>query len=959
MKRKTLAHDLPSCTRWMRRISVRPMLRLFGLLVLLTGSALAALTLADASVLGEKFFRFDTAAATTKTEGPSPAKNRAVSARAGMRAPLAALQLPTGCNPRPTGDSGDFEVEGNLAADDSLRSDWLTLPFTRLTDKYNSSTDEIFSGSGDKFNDDPNTWNVSSQSAPDKNDIGNVLYHTSFAVNGDAWLKLAADRLTTNGDNYIDFELFQKPVTLDATGIHSGGTQCGRTVGDILLTVGFNNGGTTPTFIVSRWQAIPGGSGCPETSNNPAYNFVNVTASLPPGSFCIAANPALVNGVPYLPFGNSSYVEDQFVEVALNVSQILAGIGDPCRGFVSMLVKSKASTSDTAQIKDFIAPQPLNLSTGPSVTVDSAEVCAGEAATLTAKVTGGSAPYGYTWTRLSDNTVVGNEATLTVSPTETTSYKVDISDARNCVLPSSTATATVTVNPLTTTSDPSDQTVCQGAKVSFATTAGGTGPFTYAWTLDGAPIGSEASVEVDTSKLAPGSYQVCVTTTGKCGNPQQCATLVVQASTAATELVAQTACQGMTANFTTTASGGDGTFTYQWKLDNVVIPNATNSSVAIDTTALLVGEHTVAVVVTGNCGTVTRSTTLTVQANTTATDLTPATVCQEATANFSTTASGGNGAFSYQWKLDGVNIPDATNSSVAINTTGLSGGEHSVAVVVSGNCGTIIKSTKLTVQAKTAATNLTSQIVCQGANVNFSTTASGGNGTLTYQWKLDDVDIPGAISNSVAINTALLTPGAHTVAVVVSGTCGTVTRSATLTVTDCLPGFCSYTQGGWGATPQGNNPARRLRDNFTAVFPSGIEVGIPGVRSMRFLSARAVDAYLPAGGTPGVLTGLLVNPSTSSAGVFGGQVLALKINVAMSDAGRTAPGYGNLLYLGAGSLQNLTVRQILAVAETALGGGPLPAGYTIASLNDLATKLNEAFDNWQSTAWAIANLKRP
>ena len=44
---------------------------------------------------------------------------------------------------------------------------------------------------------------------------------------------------------------------------------------------------------------------------------------------------------------------------------------------------------------------------------------------------------------------------------------------------------------------------------------------------------------------------------------------------------------------------------------------------------------------------------------------------------------------------------------------------------------------------------------------------------------------------------------------------------------------------------------------------------------------------VPAGGTPAALTADLLNPATSSSGVFGGQVLALRLNVDFSAAGVT------------------------------------------------------------------------
>src|SRR5262249_48908460 len=156
-----------------------------------------------------------------------------------------------------------------------------------------------------------------------------------------------------------------------------------------------------------------------------------------------------------------------------------------------------------------------------------------------------------------------------------------------------------------------------------------------------------------------------------------------------------------------------------------------------------------------------------------------------------------------------------------------------------------------------------------------------------------------------------------------------------------------YTQGGWGAKPKGGNPAQLLQDNFGAVYPAGVEVGIPGGSgfSMLFTSSTAVGAYLPAGGTPGSLTSDLLNPTSSSSGVFGGQVLALQINVDFSTAGILTAGLGSLTICNTGtSLDGQTIAQVLAAANVALGGGSLPPGYTISDLNDLVTNLNEGFD---------------
>jgi hypothetical protein len=151
-----------------------------------------------------------------------------------------------------------------------------------------------------------------------------------------------------------------------------------------------------------------------------------------------------------------------------------------------------------------------------------------------------------------------------------------------------------------------------------------------------------------------------------------------------------------------------------------------------------------------------------------------------------------------------------------------------------------------------------------------------------------------------------------------------------------------------------------LTTNFATVYPAGVEVGVAGSSgfSMRFTTASAITTYLPAGGAARALTRDLVNPSTSSSGVFGGQVLALQLNVDFSRAGLTPRGFGDLTLFATGtSLDGSTVSQILAAANRALGGGGLPSGYSFSTLNSLVTNLNEAYDNGNATAWATSHLR--
>jgi hypothetical protein len=295
--------------------------------------------------------------------------------------------------------------------------------------------------------------------------------------------------------------------------------------------------------------------------------------------------------------------------------------------------------------------------------------------------------------------------------------------------------------------------------------------------LDGSPFdGDSASIMVPTGSLSIGPHTVMVTTTGACGSDSQNATLTVQPPTTTSDPADATVCQGATANFSTTA-GGTGPFSYAWTLDGSPF-NGDSASIMVPTGSLSVGSHTVAVTTTGACGSASQSATLTVQPPTTTSDPADATVCQGATANFSTTASG-TGPFSYAWTLDGSPF-NGDSASISVPTGSLSVGSHTVAVTTTGACGSDSQSATLTVQAPTGTSDPADQTVCKGATANFSTTASGTS-PFHYAWTLDGSPFNGDSPN-ISVPTSSLSAGAHTVMVTTTGTCGSASQSATLTV---------------------------------------------------------------------------------------------------------------------------------------------------------------------------------
>src|SRR5205823_2751508 len=180
-----------------------------------------------------------------------------------------------------------------------------------------------------------------------------------------------------------------------------------------------------------------------------------------------------------------------------------------------------------------------------------------------------------------------------------------------------TNSATLKVNAGITAAGPTDATVCPGTDASFSTVASGTGPFTYQWSLDGAASGSNAaSLSVSTTALTIGDHAVRLIVSGQCGSVTNNATLKVNAGITAAGPIDATVCQGADASFSTVASG-TGPFTYQWSLDGAA-SGSNAASLSVNTSALTLGDHAVQVIVSGQCGSVTNSAILKINAGITA-----------------------------------------------------------------------------------------------------------------------------------------------------------------------------------------------------------------------------------------------------------------------------------------------------------------------------------------------------
>jgi hypothetical protein len=156
-----------------------------------------------------------------------------------------------------------------------------------------------------------------------------------------------------------------------------------------------------------------------------------------------------------------------------------------------------------------------------------------------------------------------------------------------------------------------------------------------------------------------------------------------------------------------------------------------------------------------------------------------------------------------------------------------------------------------------------------------------------------------------------------------------------------------------------------LAAHFDTVYGAAggvVEVGLIGSAgfSMAFTSVTAILAYQPAIGPVGALNADLVNPTTTSSGAFGGEVLGLQLNIDFADAGHMDGSTG--LHVGDLTICNTplffvngtTVRTFAGFANSALGGGPAP--HSITALSDIAGAINSAFIGGSPSGFAQASL---
>lgn len=144
----------------------------------------------------------------------------------------------------------------------------------------------------------------------------------------------------------------------------------------------------------------------------------------------------------------------------------------------------------------------------------------------------------------------------------------------------------------------------------------------------------------------------------------------------------------------------------------------------------------------------------------------PQPVCEGTSVTLSVTAQGSG--LSYQWRLNGQNIPGATLATYQFIATLNAAGVYDV--VVSNACGSVTSDTvRVTVKERPRITQQPQSLtVCTGQQAVFRVSATGAN--IRYQWRKNGTPIPGATTATYVIQ-AVQPADSGTYDVVVSGDC--------------------------------------------------------------------------------------------------------------------------------------------------------------------------------------------
>jgi gliding motility-associated-like protein len=409
-------------------------------------------------------------------------------------------------------------------------------------------------------------------------------------------------------------------------------------------------------------------------------NTANTTCALPNGSISVTAS----GGTPPLTI-NWSHSATFHNATANNL---------PAGSYtITVIDGNGCEANQSVTLTDAPPPTVALTPTNPSCELNNGS--------MTATVSGGTAPYSYTWSAAG-----GNNETLANIGAGT--YSVTVSDANGCSA-SASASLVSSLNP-TLTAALADATCGLSNGSINLTTANGVAPFSYTW------LPSNIGNTSNASNLAGGTYSVTVTDANGCTDSNNFTINNATAPQITVDGVSNASCQQANGSISLSVSSGTAPFNYNWSggLGNTPTP-----------LFLAGGTYSVTVTDANGC-------TDTETINITDTPLPALSIVNQTQATCNTNngavtviANNGTAPFDYQWGAP-LNVSGASQSNLA-------GGTYTVVVTDANGC-TDDLSVNLSAAGSPSVTGSANNASCGNSNGNISLTVTGGTGAITYQW---------------------------------------------------------------------------------------------------------------------------------------------------------------------------------------------------------------------------------
>jgi hypothetical protein len=264
----------------------------------------------------------------------------------------------------------------------------------------------------------------------------------------------------------------------------------------------------------------------------------------------------------------------------------------------------------------------LTVNTTTTITAQPADasICAGQQTTLCVTVNGTNITYQWQsatscsggWTNVSGAT----NNCLTITPATTTSYRCVVTATGACGATINSSCATVTVvSSVAITTQPANQTVCEGAAAIFTAAGSGSG-LTYQWQISagGGPFTNIAGATnaiyntgATTAGMSGNQYR-CIISNGICPTPgtTNAAVLTVNTLPAISSSPQNaTLCVGSNNTFSVTATGTGINYQWQLSIDGGVsynnISGANNSSYTVNSITTSMNGYRYRCLITGTC----------------------------------------------------------------------------------------------------------------------------------------------------------------------------------------------------------------------------------------------------------------------------------------------------------------------------------------------------------------------